>query len=428
MKIENGRKFFYQWELNQRLIVDEPCTIVQFANGTMPNALGVAVKEENGVRYAEVPNILLQTAADLRAYAWDDTTTSVVGSTVFPVYHMEKPAQYAYTQTEIKQYDLLLKELEEKTGYYMPTVDEEGNLSWHKSMESLPDIKGANIRGPQGIQGEQGPMGKQGPRGEQGPQGVSVMVLTGTDENPVILSLLAEGLYHLRGKGKHWSGDTLRTLSTGFYSVSIFGVSRQLVILPVAGTRRVRYGYASEIGTHWEEETVDVSLIAQNYEQIAALEKEVIKLDGQLNKSYELIEEVTLEEDVSSFLRTTEPNGKAYNFSAIRMFIRTAQSAGTAQLIFNIGSGTSSSYVYYQKNNILVSGKEQDAVYRQYNDNGRMYFEGAAGAKNNVGYFETRPTYWDREWKNVTRISLIVSSDAVSIPAGTTIKIYGIRG
>ena len=145
-------------------------------------------------------------------------------------------------------------------------------------------------------------------------------------------------------------------------------------------------------------------------------------------KSYELIEEVTLEEDVSSFLRTADPQGNPYNFSAIRMFIRTAKSAGTAQLIFNIGSATSSSYVYYQKNDVLVANKEQDAIYRQYNDNGRMYFEGAAGAKNNVGYFETRPTYWDREWKNVTRISLIVSSDAVSIPAGTTIKIYGIRG
>lgn len=69
MRQENGRKFFYQWELNQRLIVDEACTMVQFANGTLPNALGVEVREENGVRYAEVPNILLQTAADLHAYA-----------------------------------------------------------------------------------------------------------------------------------------------------------------------------------------------------------------------------------------------------------------------------------------------------------------------------------------------------------------------
>ena len=145
-------------------------------------------------------------------------------------------------------------------------------------------------------------------------------------------------------------------------------------------------------------------------------------------KSYELIEEVTLEEDVSSFLRTADPQDNHYNFSAIRIFIQTAKSTGTAQVIFSIGSETSNNYVYYQKNDILVANKEQDAIYRQYNDNGRMFFEGAANTKNTAGTFGARLSYLDKEWKNVTRIALTVNSDTVRIPAGTTIKIYGIRG
>ena len=178
MRQENGRKFFYQWELDQRLIVDEACTMVQFANGTLPNALGVDVKELDGVRYAEVPNVLLQTAADLRAYAWDEKTKSVVGAAVFPVYPMEKPGQYAYTQTEVKQYDVLLKELEKQGAFYIPTMTDEGNVAWQKTMDHMPDAPEWSIVGPQGPRGEvgpqgiQGPKGPQGPRGEPGPQGV----------------------------------------------------------------------------------------------------------------------------------------------------------------------------------------------------------------------------------------------------------------
>ena len=74
----------------------------------------------------------------------------------------------------------------EDGGYYQPNVDSSGNLTWTGSKEGMPEIAGANIRGPegpqgpkgetgaagpQGIQGETGPEGPQGPKGEPGPQG-----------------------------------------------------------------------------------------------------------------------------------------------------------------------------------------------------------------------------------------------------------------
>lgn len=171
MKRENGRGFFYQWELNQRLIVAGDCTMVHFANGTRQEALGCEVFEEDDVQLVNVPNELLQTAADLHAYAWDEKSTSVTEHMVFSVMPREKPAEYAYTQTEVKRYDVLLEELEKKGAYYIPAMNEDGNVTWEKTMEQMPDVPGWSIVGPQGPQGEKGPQGEMGPQGEVGPQG-----------------------------------------------------------------------------------------------------------------------------------------------------------------------------------------------------------------------------------------------------------------
>lgn len=38
-------------------------------------------------------------------------------------------------------------------GHYIPSVDEEGNLTWTPSDEDMPAVEGANILGPQGAPG-----------------------------------------------------------------------------------------------------------------------------------------------------------------------------------------------------------------------------------------------------------------------------------
>lgn len=68
----------------------------------------------------------------------------------------------------------------EDGGYYTPSVDASGNLSWSASKPDMPTVSGTNIRGPQGPAGADGAPGAQGPagqdgapgaQGEQGPQG-----------------------------------------------------------------------------------------------------------------------------------------------------------------------------------------------------------------------------------------------------------------
>ena len=63
LKIQGTRNYLYQWDLNQKVIVVDNDSVneVHFANeGQNDNALTVEVKEDSKARYAEIPNILLQ--------------------------------------------------------------------------------------------------------------------------------------------------------------------------------------------------------------------------------------------------------------------------------------------------------------------------------------------------------------------------------
>lgn len=79
-------------------------------------------------------------------------------------------------------------------GYYTPSVDASGNLTWTPSDPSMPPVSSSNIKGPKGDTGNtgpQGPAGQNGVDGEDGAQGpkgdpgdaadaVMVVTLTGT--------------------------------------------------------------------------------------------------------------------------------------------------------------------------------------------------------------------------------------------------------
>ena len=59
----------------------------------------------------------------------------------------------------------------EDGGYYTPSVNDDGNLSWTPSKADMPTVQGANIKGPKGDTGDTGPQGPKGDKGETGPQG-----------------------------------------------------------------------------------------------------------------------------------------------------------------------------------------------------------------------------------------------------------------
>ena len=102
-------KFLWQWDVNRRLIVNEYCDQVHFANCTTSEALILPVYEENGQRLVNVPNILLQTDGLLEVYIY------IIGPLEqytkkdcrFRVHTKPKPDDYVYTEVEILNYETL---------------------------------------------------------------------------------------------------------------------------------------------------------------------------------------------------------------------------------------------------------------------------------------------------------------------------------
>lgn len=111
-KIYDGRSQFYQWDIDRKLIVED-ATIneVHFCNRTDECSLICEVYELDGLRVADVPNILLQDNWRINVYAYDTNYTK--HCEVFEVVKRSKPADYVYTETEIKNYDELLVRLDE---------------------------------------------------------------------------------------------------------------------------------------------------------------------------------------------------------------------------------------------------------------------------------------------------------------------------
>ena len=111
-KILDGRSQFYQWDLDRKLIVeDASINEVHFGNRTDNISLVCEVYELDGMRVADVPNILLQENWRINVYAYDINYTKY--DAAFDVVKRSKPADYVYTETEIKNYDDLLKRVEQ---------------------------------------------------------------------------------------------------------------------------------------------------------------------------------------------------------------------------------------------------------------------------------------------------------------------------
>lgn len=109
----------YQWEIGRQLQIiplrNSKVSSVHFSNPGDPEALVVKPKEANGMVIADIPNILLQSGANLVVYTVNVAENSVetIRDCVFPVRNRAKPADYVYTETEVLNYSNLAKRLEE---------------------------------------------------------------------------------------------------------------------------------------------------------------------------------------------------------------------------------------------------------------------------------------------------------------------------
>jgi hypothetical protein len=134
------------------VIDDATIKEVHFCNGTDDCALVCEVRSEDGARVCDVPNILLQQDWTISAYAYTSDYTKHCAA--FKVVARSKPADYVYTETEVKTYDALearVAQLEQgggsfaAGGYYKPEVDGLGNLLWFPSESYMDGVEAVNI-------------------------------------------------------------------------------------------------------------------------------------------------------------------------------------------------------------------------------------------------------------------------------------------
>lgn len=111
-KILDGRDCFYQWDSNRQIVIEDiDCNEVHYSNKTDKTALVCTVREENGQRIADVPNILLQQDWDITVYAFDQDYTEY--SQTIKVIPRTKPDDYVYTETEVLNYNTLSERINE---------------------------------------------------------------------------------------------------------------------------------------------------------------------------------------------------------------------------------------------------------------------------------------------------------------------------
>jgi hypothetical protein len=139
-KITDGRSHFYQWDLDRRLTIeDSSITQVHFCNRTDDCSLVCEVYTEDKLRLVNVPNILLQDNWRINVYAYDKNYTKHCES--FNVIARSKPADYIYTEEELKTWEALDERLDA-----LESKEVEVDLSDYYTKEEvdglIPDVSG----------------------------------------------------------------------------------------------------------------------------------------------------------------------------------------------------------------------------------------------------------------------------------------------
>ena len=119
MTIDNERSCFYQWDIGQRLLMDECPAGVEVHFAVIPrkaldtvrceSALIAESYAENEKIYADVPNCLLQVSGELKVYLFDrdDNKGYTVLSKTFSIIPRPRPVDYIFTESEIKRWEAL---------------------------------------------------------------------------------------------------------------------------------------------------------------------------------------------------------------------------------------------------------------------------------------------------------------------------------
>lgn len=181
-KIYDGRDHFYQWDINQKLIVsDKTIDEVHFCNRMGSCSFVREVYLKDGLYLVDVPNTILRDDLPIKAYAYDLNHTEVCHT--FDVMRRTRPEDYVYTDEEQKVWadleariDAMEDDIEAVVRDYLeenpPQIEIEGYATEEYVQAAITEIElTPGPAGPQGEPGKDGAPGKDGEPGKDGAQG-----------------------------------------------------------------------------------------------------------------------------------------------------------------------------------------------------------------------------------------------------------------
>ena len=142
---------------------------------------------------------------------------------------------------------------------------------------------------------------------------------------------------------------------------------------------------------------------------------------------YTLIEEITVSEDTARIERNAEPNGTAYAFTDVYYEIQTVKGSGTGTILVSCNGNLTCG----QHACIVTSAGRFASGFIKI-DHGFLTteFVNFATKINTIANMSCRPfMVLSKEAEKITQLSFHVSGvpTLIPIPAGTKIRIYGVR-
>ena len=194
-KILDGRDELFQWDINRQIIVsDASIDAVHYSNRTDNSALVVEVKEKNGLRVADIPNILLQESWDINVYGYCDGYYTKQAARI-KVNPRTKPESYVYTETEVLNYNTVMEKIDrvennigEAVNDYLiknPVVVDLSDYYTKSQVDAAIDA----VELTPGPQGPEGPQGKPGQDGHTPVKGTDYW--TETDKAEIVADVIA---------------------------------------------------------------------------------------------------------------------------------------------------------------------------------------------------------------------------------------------
>lgn len=141
-KIYGDRPELWQWDLNQKLIVEnDTINEVHFCDGIGNCSLVCEVYELDELRVANIPNVILQDNCDMNIFAFvkTDDGSYTKHREVIKVNRRSKPADYVYTETEVKSYEMLMEKLDEIEQGLIDKIDNEYEVKLQEKLVIFND-------------------------------------------------------------------------------------------------------------------------------------------------------------------------------------------------------------------------------------------------------------------------------------------------